>query len=67
MKIDILKPVLFYDDRCKSDDLLLIKILYSNDNICLGITDISEILLLFDLKTGEVLTSNFMFYYAKNF
>jgi hypothetical protein len=63
--IDTKKKIVLVDDRGKDDIRYpVFKILYEDDELCLGELYIAKV--LFDKKTGEVLSKNFQFYYAEN-
>lgn len=63
--IDTTKKIVLYDDRGKDHDLYpVFKILFENDELCL--CELYIAVVLFNKKTGKVLTSNFEFFYAKN-
>ncbi len=78
--INIKRPVRFYDDRGKEKTMFLLKeILFEDDNVCLCVIGLEkdtgdQILdkhlkakVLFEIKTGKVLTENFMFWIAENY
>lgn len=72
--IDFRKKMSIYDDRGKSDDIKIEKIVssYEKDDtkVCLAIVsgedEFLDKLIMFDVRTGRVLTSNFQFWYVKN-
>lgn len=69
--IDTKKPVHFYDDRGKDYSLVKVThILYEDFHKCLCRVQINNVeefdVILFDKETGEVLTTNYEFWYATN-
>ena len=70
-KIDTKKPIRFFDDRGKNNsELILDKILYENNTICLGTIKDGELEggpeILFNKINGKVLTENLQFWQAEN-
>lgn len=75
-KIVFNKPIRFYPDRGlhKADMLYLEDVIFANENVCLCTVmgedfEIHDKRTLFDIKTGEVLTTNLEYgnYYAENY
>lgn len=73
-KINIADPVYFYDDRNKYDYMFkLSTILYADDDVCLCVakcTDesagVQDEKILFDVRTGYVLTHEYYSWVATN-
>jgi hypothetical protein len=60
-------PIYFYDDRSKDDTIMIVgRILFEDEKVCLVETDDDKEVILFNKEDGEVLTSNFEFWYATN-
>jgi hypothetical protein len=70
--IDTSKRVIFFDDRCKTKDLMFMReVLHDDGVVCLCKAAFKEngrlrAYILFNKSNGEVLTSNFDFWYAEN-
>ena len=67
--IDITKSIYFHDDTGRGLSLYMNKVLYVVGDKCLCSyveDELDNPLILFDIKTGEVETTNFIFYYASN-
>jgi hypothetical protein len=69
--IDTKKPVRFYDDRNKVKEYFLLKqVLFEDEKECLCISsngDFADMNVLFNKKTGEVLSKNITGLYAENY
>lgn len=78
--INTKRPVRFYDDRGKDKVMFLLKeVLFEDCDICLCVIGLEKdtgdqildknlkVKVLFEIKTGKVLTENFMFWIAENY
>lgn len=69
--LDTSKKIRIYDDRSKGDTFVVDSILFESDEILLvslvEFNSGAEDLCLINKHTNEILTTNFIFYYAENF
>lgn len=66
--IDTDKGVRFFDDTGRDNFILYMDgSLYEDEKLCLCFVNNFTEQILFNKKTGEVLTTNYMFFYAENF